>query len=124
MLLGANWLFQTVTFDEVAWLVSLWLVARLLRTGDRRLWLALGVAVGIGLETKYTIVGLIAGLAIGTLLRPLRRQLASPLPWLAAAGPAVAASQSVPLGRRARGPGNVRPFGTSAPARIGVALIS
>ena len=29
-------------FDFLAWLVLLWLVARLLRTGDRRLWLAFG----------------------------------------------------------------------------------
>src|SRR5487761_1223061 len=43
VLLGANWLFQTVPFDELAWLVSFWLAARLVRTQDRRLWLALGV---------------------------------------------------------------------------------
>ena len=62
VLLGANWLFQTVTFDQLMWLICVWLAARLVRTGDHRLWLALGAAVGIGLETKYTIVALIAGL--------------------------------------------------------------
>ncbi|HVC77730.1 MAG TPA: glycosyltransferase family 39 protein [Candidatus Micrarchaeaceae archaeon] len=82
VLLGANWLFQTVTFDELTWLVSFWLAARLVRTQDRRLWLVLGVTLGVGLETKYTIVALIAGLAIGTLLTPLRRHLATPWPWL------------------------------------------
>jgi hypothetical protein len=81
VLLGANWLFQTVTFDELMWLSSLWLAARLLRTGGRRLWLALGVTIGIGLETKYTIVGLIAGLVAGALLTPLREHLKSPWPW-------------------------------------------
>src|ERR1017187_6637656 len=30
VLLGANWLFETVTFDQVTWLVCLWLTARLL----------------------------------------------------------------------------------------------
>src|ERR1700686_3167361 len=82
VLLGANWLFQTVTFDQLIWLSCLWIVARLLRTGDARLWLALGVVIGIGLETKYTIVGLIAGLIIGTLATPLRRQLMKPWPWI------------------------------------------
>jgi 4-amino-4-deoxy-L-arabinose transferase-like glycosyltransferase len=82
VLLGANWLFQTVTFDELVWLTSLWIVARLLRTDDKRLWIALGVALGIGLETKYTVVGLIAGLFVGTVATPLRRQLATPWPWL------------------------------------------
>ncbi len=85
VLLGANWLFQTVTFDQLIWLTCLWLMARLLRTGDRRLWLALGVAVGVGLETKYTIVALVAGLVVGTVLTPLRRDLATPWPWVAAA---------------------------------------
>jgi hypothetical protein len=82
VLLGANWLFQTVTFDQLSWLVSFWLAARLVRTQDRRLWLALGATLGVGLETKYTIVALIAGLAIGTLLTPLRRHLATPWPWI------------------------------------------
>lgn len=84
VLLGANWLFQTVTFDQVVWLSCLLIMARLLRTDDRRLWLVLGVAVGVGLETKYTVIALVIGLAAGTLLTPLRRHLATPWPWLAA----------------------------------------
>jgi Dolichyl-phosphate-mannose-protein mannosyltransferase len=82
VLLGANWLFQTVTFDQVVWLTSLWIAARLLRTGDKRLWVALGAAIGIGLETKYTVIGLILGLAAGTLATSLRRDLTSRWPWL------------------------------------------
>jgi 4-amino-4-deoxy-L-arabinose transferase-like glycosyltransferase len=85
VLLGANWLFQTVTFDQLIWLSSLWIVARLLRTGDRRLWLPLGVAIGIGLETKYTVVGLIAGLMVGAMSTPIRRQLLTPWPWIGVA---------------------------------------
>jgi Dolichyl-phosphate-mannose-protein mannosyltransferase len=82
VLLGANWLFQTVTFDQLVWLVCIWLVARLARTRDRRLWLALGVAAGVGLETKYTILALIVGLAVATAATPLRRWLRTPWPWL------------------------------------------
>ena len=82
VLLGANWLFQTVTFDQLTWLVCVWVTARLVRTGDRRLWLALGAAVGIGLETKYTIVALIAGLMVAVAVTPLRRHLRTPWPWL------------------------------------------
>jgi hypothetical protein len=81
-LLGSNWLFQTVTLDQLMWLLSFWLAARLVRTHDRRLWLALGVTLGVGLETKYTVVALIAGLGVGTLLTPLRRDLATPWPWM------------------------------------------
>ncbi|MHB8488631.1 MAG: ArnT family glycosyltransferase [Candidatus Dormibacteria bacterium] len=82
VLLGANWLFETVTFDQLAWMVCFWVTAKLLRTGDRRLWLALGAAVGVGLETKYTIVALAVGLAVGTAGTPLRRHLRTPWPWL------------------------------------------
>lgn len=82
VLLGANWLFETVTFDQVCWLVCLWLTARLVRTGDHRLWLALGVGLGVGLETKYTIVALIAGLVVAVAVTPLRRHLRTPWPWV------------------------------------------
>jgi 4-amino-4-deoxy-L-arabinose transferase-like glycosyltransferase len=85
VLLGANWLFQTVSFDQLVWMACFWITARLLRTGDSRLWIVLGVLVGVGLQTKYTIIGLIIGLVIGTLLTPFRRQLTTPWPWAAVA---------------------------------------
>jgi 4-amino-4-deoxy-L-arabinose transferase-like glycosyltransferase len=82
--LGANWLFQTVTFDQLAWAVALLLAARMVRTGEVRLWLAIGVALGVGLETKYTILALCLGLAVA-LLACRRRDLLTPWPWLGAA---------------------------------------
>ncbi len=82
VLLGANWLFETVTFDQLTWLLCIWLVARLVRTADRRLWLYLGAAAGLGLETKYTILALLTGLAIAIAVTPLRRHLRTPWPWL------------------------------------------
>ncbi|HEX6489440.1 MAG TPA: glycosyltransferase family 39 protein [Candidatus Dormibacteraeota bacterium] len=85
VLLGANWLFQTVTFDQLVWMGVFFVTARLLRTGDRRLWLALGLLLGAGLETKYTVVGLILGLIAGVAATDLRRHLLTPWPWLAAA---------------------------------------
>jgi Dolichyl-phosphate-mannose-protein mannosyltransferase len=81
VLLGANWLFQTVTFDQVIWLTALWLAARLVRTRQKPLWLALGVILGVGLETKYTVIALIAGLAIGVLATRTRDDLATPWSW-------------------------------------------
>jgi Dolichyl-phosphate-mannose-protein mannosyltransferase len=68
LLLGANWLFQTVSFDQLLWVMIAWLAVRLLRTGDRRLWPALGVAAGVALETKYTAAGLLFALVVGFLL--------------------------------------------------------
>ena len=82
LLLGSNWLFQTVTFDQLWWILALYLFARLIRTGDGRLWLAIGGVLGLGLETKLTIVGLGAGLAIAIVVTPLRTQLRTRWPWL------------------------------------------
>jgi Dolichyl-phosphate-mannose-protein mannosyltransferase len=85
LFLGGNILFQTVTFDQLTWLIVLFLIVRLLNSGDPRLWLAIGFAFGIGLETKYTIVALALGVIVGVLITPLRQQLRTPWPWLGVA---------------------------------------
>ena len=54
--------------DLLAWAVILWLLVKLLAGGDRRLWLAVGVVTGIGLENKDTLLFLGAGLAVGLVL--------------------------------------------------------
>jgi 4-amino-4-deoxy-L-arabinose transferase-like glycosyltransferase len=82
LLLASNWLFQTFTFDELWWIAALYVFARLLRTGDVRLWVAIGGLLGLGLETKLTIVGLGVGLAAALIVTPLRRQLLTRWPWL------------------------------------------
>ncbi len=52
-MLATNWLFQPVAFDQLTTMVVLWLAVRLAQ--GRGSWPLLGVAVGIGLETKYTL---------------------------------------------------------------------
>ena len=81
---GGNFIFETVSFDQLVWALLLWLVARVLAGGDRRLWLLAGLVLGIGLETKYTVAGLGVALAAGLLPTPARRQLATRWPWLGA----------------------------------------
>jgi 4-amino-4-deoxy-L-arabinose transferase-like glycosyltransferase len=83
--LGGNFLFSTVSFDQLVWALLLWLVAGVLAGRDPRLWLLAGLVLGIGLETKYTVAGLAVALAAGLLLTPARRHLATPWPWLGAA---------------------------------------
>jgi 4-amino-4-deoxy-L-arabinose transferase-like glycosyltransferase len=84
--LGANWVFQTVTFDEATWMVAFYWFVCLVVDRRPRHWIFLGVALGIGLEVKYTIVGLIAGIGVAILLTPsLRTDLRTKYPWIAAA---------------------------------------
>ena len=52
-MLGTNLLFQPVALDQLATMVVLWLALRLAL--GRGSWPLLGVAAGIGLETKYTL---------------------------------------------------------------------
>jgi 4-amino-4-deoxy-L-arabinose transferase-like glycosyltransferase len=82
MFVGANILFQTVSFDQLVWAVACLLFVRLLRGADPREWLLLGLVFGIGLETKYTVIGLGIAVLVGLLSTRARWRLASPWPWL------------------------------------------
>jgi hypothetical protein len=80
-----TWLFQTVIFDQVTWMVSLYLFLCLVIEPKPRTWILLGLTLGIGLEVKYTIVALIVGIGIAVLLTPsLRKDLRTRYPWIAA----------------------------------------
>lgn len=75
MLLATNVMFQTVPFDQLAWAGLLFVSARLLRTGDARLWAVFGALAGAALMTKYTVALMLAGLALGLLAHGAGRRL-------------------------------------------------
>jgi 4-amino-4-deoxy-L-arabinose transferase-like glycosyltransferase len=81
MFVGANILYQTVSFDELIWAVACLLFVQLLRGADAREWLLLGLVFGIGLETKYTVIGLGIAMLVGLLATRSRQLLASRWPW-------------------------------------------
>jgi hypothetical protein len=84
--LGSNWVYQTVTFDEFTWMLSLYWFLCVVIEGRPRHWIYLGLTLGIGLEVKFTIVGLIAAIGVAILITPsLRAGLRTPHPWIAAA---------------------------------------
>lgn len=84
MFLGGTLMFQTVAFDELIWAIALLVFARILRDDGRRLWLVLGLVVGIGLETKFTIIALPVAMFLA-LVVGRREMLATPWPWVGAA---------------------------------------
>jgi hypothetical protein len=92
MFIGGQLMFQTVAFDELTWAVALFLFARILRDDARRLWLVLGVVIGIGLETKFTIAALPVAMLLA-LFVSRRDILATPWPW---AGGAIALALFAP----------------------------
>ncbi len=79
--------FQYTTFDYLWWVLTAYFAVRLFKSGDRRWWLAIGAALGFGLETKYAIVFFIAGLLAALLLTRARRDFLNGWFW---AGVAVA----------------------------------
>jgi hypothetical protein len=85
-LLGSNWVFQTVTFDQVTWMVAMYWFLCLVIDPRPRYWIYLGMTLGIGLEVKYTIAGLIVGIVAAILLTSsLRSELRTIHPWIGVA---------------------------------------
>ena len=89
-MLATNWLFQPVAFDQLTTMVVLWLAVRLAL--GRGSWPLLGVAAGVGLETKYTLAVVLAFLVAAFLV--WRRDALSPTGVASAA--AIAAALMVP----------------------------
>ncbi len=65
------------------WTLSLWVLARIAAGGGGAWFLALGLAAGLALASKYTAILLGAGVGAWLLLTPrMRPWLARPAPWL------------------------------------------
>jgi hypothetical protein len=87
-------LFQPVIFDQLWWTLALLALVELCRAGieprpddvpdPRRSWLALGVALGLGLLTKFSIAFIGIAVALAIAVTPLRRWLRTPWPYAAA----------------------------------------
>ncbi|HVN38804.1 MAG TPA: glycosyltransferase family 39 protein [Myxococcota bacterium] len=71
--------------DQALWAGGFLLLARILNGGSDRLWLALGLLVGVGLLNKVSMAWFGAGLGAGLVLTRERRRLATPWPWIAGA---------------------------------------
>jgi 4-amino-4-deoxy-L-arabinose transferase-like glycosyltransferase len=85
MFLGGFHLLSTAAFDVVFWAAILLLAARLVRTGDERLWLAIGAVVGVGLLNKHNALFCCFGLGVGLAATGWRRQVRSGWLWAGAA---------------------------------------
>jgi len=76
-------LFQPVVLDQLWWMLGFLALIRLERTGEPRWWLLLGVAGGLGLLSKLSILFFGAAVLIAILATARRRDLLGPWPWLA-----------------------------------------
>ncbi len=72
-------LLSTTTFDLLAWAVLSWLIVRILRTEDSRLWLWAGLVTGVALLNKPLIAFYVAALGVSLMLLGPRRLADEPL---------------------------------------------
>ena len=82
--LAASALMQYVSFDYLWFVLMAYFVIRLIDSNDPRWWIPIGIAIGLGAMTKYTVAFYVAGLAIGVFATPLRAQLRSKWLWIGA----------------------------------------
>ena len=73
--------FQYVSFDYLWGVTATYLLLRLLKSEDPRWWLPIGLVLGLGMETRYTMGFLVLGIVGAVLLTPARRFLKSGWLW-------------------------------------------
>lgn len=81
-ILVADSLLTMNAFEPLFWMGCTYLVIRILKTGNQKLWVWFGLLSGIGLENKYSMLIFGAGIVAGLLLTPQHRLLRSPWIWV------------------------------------------
>ena len=72
-------------FDHLFSALCSYLLVRILKGGDTRLWLVFGLVAGLGLENKYSMGFLGLGLIVGLALTPARKHFLDKWLWLGGA---------------------------------------
>jgi hypothetical protein len=72
---ASGYLFQPVVFDQFWWVLAVWLLIKYLNTTDVKYLYWLGLVVGLGMLTKYTMAFFTFALIIGILISKQRKLL-------------------------------------------------
>ena len=70
-------------FEPLYWMGCILVIARILRTGNSRLWIWFGILAGLGLENKHSTLFFGFAVAAALLLTHHRREYAKPWIWIA-----------------------------------------
>jgi hypothetical protein len=81
--LGIDSVLSMNAFEPLFWMGCAWVVIRIVKTGDQKLWIWFGILAGLGLENKHSMLIFGAGLVAGLILTPQRKVFASPWIWIA-----------------------------------------
>jgi len=77
-----SYLFTMNAWEPLIWMGCAWLVIRIIKTGNQKLWVWFGALAGLGLENKYSMGVFGFGVVVGLLLTPERRALAQKWIWI------------------------------------------
>ncbi len=81
--LGFDSIYSMNSFDVFLWTWSAYVVILLVKTGDKKFWMELGLILGLGLLNKISVLWLGFGIVVGALLTPERRWLKTEYPYIA-----------------------------------------
>jgi Dolichyl-phosphate-mannose-protein mannosyltransferase len=81
--LAVDSLLTMNAFEPLYWMGCVLVIARILRSGDSRLWLWFGVLAGLGLENKHSTVFFGFAVVVALLLTRERREFLKPWLWIA-----------------------------------------
>ncbi|HEX5423255.1 MAG TPA: glycosyltransferase family 39 protein [Candidatus Acidoferrales bacterium] len=73
--------FQYSSFDLLWWVLIAYFLIRLIKYENPRWWIGIGIVVGVGMETKYTMAFCVAGILGALLLTSERRYLKTRWLW-------------------------------------------
>ncbi|MGO9323344.1 MAG: glycosyltransferase family 39 protein [Terracidiphilus sp.] len=77
-------LFTMNAFEPLFWMGCAYVVIRVIKTGNQKLWLWFGLLAGIGLENKYSMAVFGLGICAGLLLTRERKAFACKWIWIGA----------------------------------------
>jgi len=74
---ASDYLFQPVVFDQLWWVLAVWLLVKYSNTSSIKYLYFLGMAVGVGMLTKYSMAFFTFSLLFGILISKQRKMLFS-----------------------------------------------
>ncbi len=78
-------LFQPVAIDQFWWTLGLFALVKLARTEEPRWWIVFGIACGLGLMTKFSMLVFGFAVTLALLATSSRKAFLTRWPWIAAA---------------------------------------
>jgi hypothetical protein len=82
--LGINGFYSMNSYDLLFWAMLLYMIVRIINTGNSKLWIVFGIIAGIGLMNKISVLFFLAGLAIAILFVPERKYFKDKNFWIGA----------------------------------------